>query len=422
MPVLNRTLAISLPVVGLSVCGLIASRINKLKREGRITSVKALLNAFPIIIKTKRYIRRKKNVEKDYHFNQMGGHIKIPNPLSQLLRPPEKGDKPFLLCDHWKCRESDVLVAVPSKSGTGWVLQICQQLRVGGDDNINFYQDLLDVCPFLETILSELFAKNKERPIPPDPTTMPEAFDMDADHKGTNIRVFKSHLGWKFLEGTNCKKIYMYRNDVDALYSGYRFFIGKILDAQAYITPHQYATLLIFKGALEKNLMNLCDFWEHRKDPNVGFFFYDDMKEDHPGSVERIAKVMGIEASRELIEKVVSQSTFEFMSSPEHHLRFDEYGGIACIRRAVGLDYDKMPAVSGQKPRGNVKNFKVVQGGGLANSQSREQKKEVEGYEERAEVEECFNKTWDRIVRPRTGFANLDEMRAAWKSERAKMN
>ena len=421
MTTLKKSVCISLPIAGISLVGFLAFKVQKLKRQGRITSLKALLTSVPIIIQAKRYIHRKQNIEKEYYFNQLGGTIKTPNQFSQALRPPEKGEKPFLLNDHWKCRPSDVIVAVPSKSGTGWVLQICQQLRVGGEDNVNYNQDLLDVCPFIEAMISELLGRNNERAIPPDPSTMPAALDMNADHNGTDIRVFKSHLDWKSLEGTNCKKIYMYRNDVDAIYSAYRFFIEKILEAHTYITPYQFATLKIFKGAIEKNLMNLCDFWEHRNDSNVEFFFFDDMKENHSSAVKRIARLMGIETTPELIEKVVSQSTFEFMSSPERHLRFDEYVSIACIRRAVGLTYDFMPEVSGQQPRGDMRAYKIVKGDAQAIAQPLKNQNLAKYQEERFNVEECYKKTWEHVVLPRTGFGNLNEMRAAWKSERTKL-
>ena len=34
----------------------------------------------------------------------------------------------------------------------------------------------------------------------------------------------------------------------------------------------QLATMYIFKGSIDESLENLCDFWEHHHDPNVGFF------------------------------------------------------------------------------------------------------------------------------------------------------
>jgi len=328
------------------------------------------------------------------------------------------GGPKFRLVDHWKCRDTDVICAVPMKMGTTWAQQICQQLRVGGSDDVNYNQDLLCVQPWVERQITEFFAPMNDKAIPHDPTAGPGATDMDADHVDSDIRVFKSHLSWKGMEGCDCKKIYFYRNGVDSMYSAYRFLMIGQLEIGDIVTPHQYATLsILLRGGLENDLRNLCEFWDHRNDKNVAFFFYDDVKEDHAGSVKRIAELMGIDPKPELISKVVEQSTVKFMSSDEHHLRFDGMTVISNVKRATGVDYSYWPAVSGQEPRGECKNIKVAKGGGLSSTSTKKQKKVEAG---RHEVEECYRKMWDRIVLPRTGFANLEDMRAAWKVERSK--
>lgn len=399
--ILSTTLAVAIPLIGLTVIK-INAKLQKLKRKGRLTSVSALIKTLPMIYRTARFAIVEKKVKKNRYLLQLGGKLKSNSPS-------------FRLSDHWTCRESDVICAVPMKSGTTWALQICQQLRVNGDSNVNYYQDLCDVEPWIEASICETFGPDNERAIPPDPAAGPGALDMDADHINASVRCFKSHLTWKALEGTICKKIYFYRDNVDVIYSAYRFVCGKILEVDESVTAHQYATFQILRGhIMEDNLINMCDFWDHRHDPNVGFFFYDDVKEDHAGSVKRIAQLMGIEPTPELIEKVVYQSTVKFMSSEVHHLRFDGYPRLANVKRAVGLDYSYWPEVSGQAPRGKVKNMKVPKGGGLASSTSKKAHDSIPG---RDEVEECYRKTWERVVFPRTGFANLAEMRAAWKLE-----
>ena len=391
-------LTIAVPIVVLSV---VNKKLQKLKSEGKLTSVSSLIKATPVVFRTLKYAFIEKKIKKNHYFMKSGPNFDIYAPS-------------FKLKDHWTCRDTDVLCAVPAKSGTGWAQQICQQLRVGGDTNVNYNQDLLDVQPWIDAHFTEMFGPNDERPIKPDPAAGPGAFDLNADHVDSSIRVFKSHLTWKNLEGTNCKKLYFYRHSIDCLYSAYRFFCLQILEIDS-CSPHQFATIKIMQGFFEDSLENLCDFWEHRNDPNVGFFFYDDVKEDHAGSVKRIAELMGIEPLPELIEKVVEQSTVKFMSSEEHHHRFDEFSNIACLKRALGLDYSYMPAISGKPPKGPGRNLKIAKGGGLGNADS----KKKTAHTGKHEVEACFYKTWDRIVLARTGFADLSAMRAAWKKERS---
>ena len=171
--------------------------------------------------------------------------------------------------------------------------------------------------------------------------------------------------------------------------------------------------MTIFSGGIDESLENLCDFWEYRHDPNVGFFFFDDLKEDHAGGVKRIAEKMGIEATPELVQKVADQSTPSFMSSKEHHIRFDGLPRIAALRRAFGIDYSNFPPISGQPPRGDCFSVKVSKSGGQSSSASKKKNSD----DGRDMVEACFKKIWERIVLPRTGFASLELMRAHWKTE-----
>jgi len=395
--------AIAIPVIGL---GIFHSKTKKLKEKGLLTSAVALIRTIPVMYRTQRYLYVEKKIKKNKYLLELKPALNTSSPS-------------FRLCDIWKYRETDVICAVPAKSGTGWAQQICHQIRVGGDDSkTNFNQDLLDVTPWIETCLSGFFGKEEGRPVKVDPAAGPGALDINADHVDGPIRVFKSHLTWKAFQGTNCKKIYFYRNDVDAIYSGYRFFCGQILEVTDTCSAHQYATIQILKGTIENNLKNLIDFWENRNDPTVEFFFYDDVKEDHSGAVERIAKLMGVEPTPELVKNVVKQSTIKYMASDEHHRRFDEFRNIATLKRAVGFDISNYPDVSGQPPKGDLKNIKVPKGGGLGSKATKKKKAEPG----RAEVEACYQKTWDRIILPKTGFADMYAMREAWQIERSKMS
>merc|ERR1719446_315419 len=98
--------------------------------------------------------------------------------------------------------------------------------------------------------------------------------------------------------------------------------------------------MLLF-GTPEKNLEKLLEWWNHRNDSNVLLLFYDDILEDHAGTVRRIAEFMelvkpGLDdaETRQLLATVVEQSTHAWMSSPEQKHRFDE-------KRIVRTDWER---------------------------------------------------------------------------------
>jgi len=378
-----RTTLLATTVVGVVA---VNAKLQKKKRDGRLTSISALItHTVPTMIKMKRTLKA----------NGVNAYRK------KIFSPS------FKLSDHWKCRETDVLLSIPAKAGSTWCNHMCHQLRVGGDPNTNYNQDLLDVIPWVDQNIESVC--HKDDPIPADPAAGPGAYDMNADHAGTDIRCFKTHLPWSKVKDLNCRKIYIFRSTVDQLYSFARFrnnIFGLSDDPQGIIN------LQIMKGFIEEQLINLCEFWEHRNDEKVGFFFYDHLKEDHVGSVERLAIKMGITPTKELVDTVVKQSTVAFMSADEHHLRFDGFRQLARIK-GCQIEISRFPKVSGQSPPGEWKSIKVVQNGGMS-SKTSTKKSKPPGKED---VERCFQIAWDKIVLPRTGFTNYLSMQDAWKTE-----
>lgn len=236
----------SIPLAGF----ILTLKLKKNFNEGRLTSISAWFKSLPILFQFIRLMFVEKVVKKNYYLNQQKVEIFMDG---------------YRLCDNWTARETDVIVAIQIKSGTTWMQQICQQLRVKGDNtNVNYYQDIHDVQPWIESRLHQFFGPDHERPIQPDPAAGPGATDMDADHVDSSIRVYKSHLTYQNLKGTNCKQLYMYRKCVDVLYSLF-YFMMKIYDLEGKVKPHDFITQFLYKSNfMERNLVCLCDFWEHR--------------------------------------------------------------------------------------------------------------------------------------------------------------
>ena len=110
-----------------------------------------------------------------------------------------------------------------------------------------------------------------------------------------------------------------------------------------WVTAHDDATAALLSGRVHTQLRWLVEWWEHRyvlpgrsaievlwrnerwrrNDTNVKLFFYQDMLKNHRQVVVEMAEFMGIDADDSLIDKVVEQSTKDYMASEEHRFRFD---------------------------------------------------------------------------------------------------
>ena len=56
-------------------------------------------------------------------------------------------------------------------------------------------------------------------------------------------------------------------------------------------------------------------WWERRDDPNVLWLFFEDLAEDLPRSVARIAAWLGVPCDAALLARVCALSSFDFMSA-----------------------------------------------------------------------------------------------------------
>ena len=68
---------------------------------------------------------------------------------------------------------------------------------------------------------------------------------------------------------------------------------------------------------------HIRSWWPHRHDPAVLFLCYEDMKQDLPLTVQRIAAFIGCALDDELLDLVVRQSSIEFMRV--HQRQFDDH-------------------------------------------------------------------------------------------------
>lgn len=276
----------------------------------------------------------------------------------------------------WQPRADDVVVAVPAKSGTTMLLQAAHQLRVAGawghDDD---FEDQMDVIPMLEGGPASLLPSNC---INQEQLAQP--------------RIYKSHLKCRAFENIKVKRIYCFRSLKDVLVSDWNF-TASILESE--VPLETFAVMRILPGGIDRALNDLCDWWEHRHDPGVCLFFFDDVLEDRLATVERLQEFMELKRDKDIAKVVAEQCSHSFMS--ENHSKFDDHKIIEALDRFTGIN------------RTSTLVGKVRKGGG----------KSGEGAVLPLPVKLWIDWRWEHIVRRRLGFGTLEEMRAVWAPEHA---
>ncbi|CAK0843677.1 unnamed protein product, partial [Prorocentrum cordatum] len=189
------------------------------------------------------------------------------------------------------------------------------------------------------------------------------------------------------------KRIYCFRDLGDALVSDWRF-VAPIVPSD--VPLESFAVLRIVPGGVDRALRNLCDWWEHRHDPGVCFFLFDDLRERRHECVVRVNRFLDVSASSEVIDRVVEQSSHEFMTQPSNWSKFDDHKIVAALDAARG--HTRSVPLTG----------KARVGGGKSGSG---------GEELPAAVQQWLQWRWECVVLPRTGYRCLDELRAAWHKE-----
>ena len=137
---------------------------------------------------------------------------------------------------------------------------------------------------------------------------------------------------------------------------------------------------------------HLVSWWEHRNDPNVLFLFYEDMKEDLESVVRTVAAFIGIQ-DEERIKKAVEMSSFEFMKKNER--KFSDVRLARNRNKACGIPGDFFAS-------------KVVTGSATTGRELMDDK-----------TKELIQRKWLDVVGEQTGFQDYNELRVAFKQEKA---
>ncbi|XP_065179003.1 sulfotransferase 1E1-like [Sycon ciliatum] len=268
----------------------------------------------------------------------------------------------------FKLEKDDIVISTPPKSGTTWMQQISHQLRSGGDME---FEEISEVVPFLEG-------------------SMETEVSLDRDQR-FKPRLFKTHF-WEPLTPKGGRYIIVIRHPYDTAVSSFKFMEGWMFEPGEISLETYVAEHFITRPKPGGILHHLASWWPRHADPDVLWVFYEDMKEDLPAQVDRIAAFMGI-SDTATIAQAVHKSTFAFMK--EHESQYNELPLKRNRNVAIGL-----------KPDAGMNQGKVRVGGGQQHLLSDRSKA-------------LIDEAWRTICQPVTGAASFAELRLAWKAEQS---
>lgn len=195
----------------------------------------------------------------------------------------------------------DVFVCSYFKSGTNWTLQIAVQIAHRGAATFEHIHDLV--------AWPEANARGRGIGVRIEDET-------PWRNAPTQLRVIKTHLRCAQVPYSEAARyICVVRDPKDVFVSSYHFMRDGTLGVLMPSKDKWLRTFLSNDAVSGSWAEHLNGWWQLRARSNVLFLTYEQMKRDLPGSVRRIAALMGVVLSAAELERVVQQSSFEHMKS-----------------------------------------------------------------------------------------------------------
>ena len=253
---------------------------------------------------------------------------------------------------------TDVFIVTPAKCGTTWMQQIVHGLRTRGSMD---FDEITSVIPWIET-----------------------AMDIGLDiykPQVANPRAFKTH---KTLNEApkGGKYIVVVRDPKDVLLSHYHFFNGWLFEQDS-ISIEAFAMEFYIPRRMYWN--HITALWEQRRNANVIALCYEDLKNDLPEAVNKVAQFIGIELDDELKDIVVKQSDIQFMK--QHKSQFDDHLVRQARYKTLGLPL--------------AEHISKVRNGQVGESKN--------GVPDAVKAE--FDKVWRAEIKLKTGLDSYEDLR-----------
>ena len=208
-------------------------------------------------------------------------------------------------------RPSDVFLATYPKSGTTWMQQMAHAIRSRGSMD---FEEICAAVPWLES-----------------------ALDMGQDpgaDQAWEPRLFKVHLNGDAVPAGG-RYIVAFRDPKSVLVSFHRFFDGTYFESGA-IDLETFAREWFMGGTVSgRYWTHLRSWWQKVGKPDTLALAYEDMIEDHRGTVARLADFLGFGGDDGLVDLVVERSTRRFMV--DHANQFDDHLLFDAMHESWGL-------------------------------------------------------------------------------------
>ena len=246
-------------------------------------------------------------------------------------------------------RDGDIIVSVPAKSGTTWMMNIVHQLRTGGDAG---FKDIYIEVPWLEFVEG--------------PDDIPQRrLDRFRSMTTARRRAFKTHSAPPLLpyvepgpSAPDVKYIVVVRNPEEALVSMKPFIEGH---SQAFFDHWQvpkhamarptfdafYREVLANMPVAEMFFGFVASWWPLRNKPNVRVYHFSDLKWDPERIIPAIAGFLGFTPGPDQWPRILEYCSFEWMKrfqdkfELQHLLGFPVLDSGAMVRKgALGAAKD----------------------------------------------------------------------------------
>jgi hypothetical protein len=194
--------------------------------------------------------------------------------------------------------EHDVLVCSYFKSGTNWTMQMAVQIAYRGRAS---YDHIHELVPW---------------PDMPDEWgyALPISDDRPRAECPTGLRVIKTHLALGAVPyAPGARYVCVVRDPKDVFVSSHHFIRSMGLGPAMPSVAGWLESYLSPDTALGSWAEHLQSYWRIREQPNVLFLTYEQMRADLPGTVDKIAALMGVVLTADERAAVVEQSTFAHM-------------------------------------------------------------------------------------------------------------
>ncbi|XP_057378326.2 sulfotransferase 1A3-like [Daphnia carinata] len=157
--------------------------------------------------------------------------------------------------------------------------------------------------------------------------------DLDQIDQMAGPRVIKSHLPLYLLNPTvlnTSKVVYVARNPKDVIVSYYHYH--RLLEFHHYTGNLEafadyFMTDRVYSAPFFPHLL---DAWNKRHHPNLHFVFYEDLKRNLRGEIEKIAKFLGKPLTEDQLAKLTE------------HLRFDNFAKNETVNCEIGKEIGLM--------------------------------------------------------------------------------